>query len=148
MAALRAALPDTAGLWVTADHGMVDSRADHVIDIAADTDLTRGLDLVAGEARAVHLYGSDAAGIARRWRQRLDDRAWVLTRAQAVGLGLFGPVVEDRVRPMLGDVIVAAAGPWSIVDSRSASAGSLALIGQHGSLTAAEMEVPLIEIAS
>jgi hypothetical protein len=148
MASLRAELPADAALWLTADHGMVDCRAARTIDIAADPVLARGVRLVAGEARAVHLYGEDADEIAERWSERLDSKAWVLARDQAIKLGLFGPVVTDRVRPMLGDVIVAAAGSWAIVDSRTASPASLAMVGQHGSLTAAEMEVPLIDIAA
>jgi hypothetical protein len=102
--------------------------------------------MIAGEARALHLYGPDPESIAARWRERLGPAAWVLTQDEAVSLGLFGPHIEERVRPILGDVIVAISGTRAVVDSRTASAASLAMIGQHGSLTAEEMEVPLIEV--
>ena len=47
--------------------------------------------------------------IACRWRDCLQDRALVRTKDEAIADGLFGPVCE-RVRPMLGDVVVQAAG--------------------------------------
>jgi hypothetical protein len=146
MATLRAALPATTALWVTADHGMVDTDPASVVDIAAEPALAQGVELVAGEARALHLYGPDPDAIAVRWRERLGSSAWTVTRAEAVALGLFGPVVEERVHPIVGDVVVAVAGTEAVVDSRSASRAALRMIGQHGSLTVEEMEVPLIEV--
>ena len=61
----------------------------------------------------------------------------------AIDAGWFGPV-EDRVRPRLGDVIVAGREPFTLVDSRTARPHTLSLIGQHGSLTADEQLVPLL----
>jgi hypothetical protein len=148
MADLRAGLPATVALWVTADHGMVDTDPNSAIDVAAHPALTEGVTTVAGEARAVHVYGEGPGEIAERWRGTLGDGAWVMTKTQAVGLGLFGPRVADRVLPMLGDVIVAVNGLRAIVDSRTATPASLEMVGQHGSLTAAEMDVPLIDVPS
>jgi hypothetical protein len=71
------------------------------------------------------------------------DRAWVRTREEAIAAGWFGPV-RDRVRGRIGDVVVAARGTFALVDSRTARPQLLALIGQHGSLTAAEQLVPLL----
>jgi predicted AlkP superfamily pyrophosphatase or phosphodiesterase len=146
MAQLRAGLPRTAALWLTADHGMVDAESSTRIDVAAEPTLAKGLDLMAGEARAVHLYGPDPEAIAQRWRTRLGPSAWVLTQAEAGAAGLFGPSLDPRVAPIVGDVVVAAAGTTTIVDSRWAAPAALAMIGHHGSLTAQEMEIPLIEV--
>ena len=85
--------------------------------------------------------------VAQRLADALGDRAWVRTREAAIDAGWFGSVVEDRVRPRIGDVLVAARGTFSLVDSRSWSPHVLNLIGQHGSLTAAELEVPLLVVA-
>ena len=41
-------------------------------------------------------------------------------------------------------MIVAGIGPFTLVDSRTARPQVLKLIGQHGSLTPAEQQVPLL----
>jgi hypothetical protein len=145
---LRAGLPARVALWVTADHGMVDTDPRAAIDVAAHRALADGVTMVAGEARALHVYGDNPEAIAQRWQDFLEADAWVMTKDDAIDLGLFGPRVADRVMPMLGDVIVAVNGRGAIVDSRTASPASLAMVGQHGSLTAAEMDIPLIDAAA
>ena len=81
----------------------------------------------------------DPNDIARRWRDRLGDAALVRTRDEAIDQGMFG-VVEPRVRPMLGDVLVSAAGRATDKATR--------LPGVHGSQTALEMDIPcLIDVA-
>jgi hypothetical protein len=145
MRALRAALPRRAGLWLTADHGMVDVGAGPRWDIGRVPALAEAVDLVAGEPRAIHLYSASPGEVAARWRSELGDAAWVLEKAEAVAQGLFGPVAQ-RVEPMLGDVIVAAAGTACVVDSRDAKPSALAMVGHHGSLTRAEMDIPFIAI--
>jgi hypothetical protein len=163
---IQARLPRGWELWLTADHGMVDVAGAPVWDVAADPELASGVRLVAGEPRAVHLYtgavnganagtsanaanaanAADAARVAERWRRRLGDQAWVLTKAEAVAAGLFGRV-DPRVEPYLGDVIVALAGRATVRDSRLPGAAGK-MVGQHGSLTAVEMRVPLIRWAA
>ena len=68
-------------------------------------------------------------------------------RDEAVDQGMFG-VVEPRVRPMLGDVLVSAAGRATFVDSRIQTDKATHLPGVHGSQTALEMDIPcLIDVA-
>lgn len=138
---LRRMLPSDTLLVVTADHGMVDVA--ERIDIADNQLLTRGIDVVAGESRAVHLYTDAAATVATRWREVLGDQAWVLTRDEAVEAGLFGSMTP-HAHEVFGDVIAFAKGQTVIVDSRYQSADAIGLIGVHGSLTAEEMMIPLI----
>lgn len=139
-------LPRGTLLLLTSDHGMVDVDPARRWDVAHEPELSRGLAAVAGEPRANHLYvapGVDPHDVVARWRDRLGEAALVLTRDEAVGLGLFGEVAEHVV-PAIGDVIVAATGRATIVDSRSQTAASIALLGVHGSLTPDEMRVPLL----
>ena len=90
------------------------------------------------------LYAEDDPGdIAERWRGVLGDRALVRTKAQAIRDGLFGDV-DDRVRPMLGDVIVQATDEVTIVDSRTQSDKATRLPSVHGSQTMQEMDIPCI----
>lgn len=143
-------LPPGTRLIVTADHGMVDVDFSQRWDVAAETGLSEGVKVVAGEPRAVHVYSRKASGasaVADRWHDVLGDAALVATRDEVVGAGWFGPVSE-HVAPYIGDVIVAAAGAGTIVDSRTQSAASLGLRGVHGSLTPREMRIPFLTLST
>lgn len=141
---LRDALPAGAGLVVTADHGMIDIPADARIDVDAEPDLLAGVQLVGGEARFRHLYCRAGAvdDVAAAWRARLGAAAVVVTRDDAVGRGWFGEV-DGRVRPRLGDVMVACVDDIAVVSS-TAFPHEARLVGFHGSLTTAEMLVPVL----
>jgi hypothetical protein len=141
---VRSALPRDAVLLVVADHGMVDVAPEHRVDLDSEPALSDGLRLIGGESRFRHLYCVDGAeaDVLATYRERLGDKALVLSRAEAVGRGWFGPV-EDRVSSRLGDVVVAALAPIGLVASRR-SPHEADLIGQHGSLTEDEMLVPLL----
>jgi len=132
-------------LIVTADHGMVDVPHADRLDLAGRPDLSLGVRILGGEGRFAQAYcGPGAApGGAARLADALGDRAWVRTRDAAIEAGWFG-VVDDGIRPRLGDVLVAGIGSFALVDSRTAAPHILQLIGQHGSLTDAEQLVPLL----
>ena len=68
--------------------------------------------------------------------------ATVLTREQAIERGWFG-AVEAAVRPRLGDVVVAAHDDWALFSSVDFHYETT-LIGLHGSLTAREMNIPIL----
>jgi hypothetical protein len=145
---LARSVPRGTVVLVTADHGMVDVDPGRLVDVAGDPDLRADVELVAGEPRATHVHAAPgaAAEVAARWRERLRDVAVVLERDEAVAAGLFGEVAP-HVLPLLGDVVVAATGRAGVVDSRTQTPHSLLLRGMHGSLTAGEMEIPLLVVA-
>jgi hypothetical protein len=150
LARLAGTLPPRTLLAITADHGMVDVDRSSRWDVATTPALAQEVELVAGEPRALHVHTRSrspeaVAGVASRWRDTLGPAAVVATRDEAVAAGWFGPVA-DHVRPALGDVVVAATGRTTIVDSRTQSAASLELLGVHGSLTSREMVVPLLTV--
>ena len=121
LALLKRSAPKGTLIVIVADHGMVQTDMDQRIDIAVEPQLTRGVSLVGGEPRSLMLYAEPderPEDIACRWRDCLQDRALVRTKDEAIADGLFGPVCE-RVRPMLGDVVVQAAGAVTLVDSRT-----------------------------
>jgi hypothetical protein len=141
---LREALPDDVRIVVVADHGMVDSPPDDRIDVDDDPGLLDGVALLGGEARFRHLYCRSGAvdGVLAAWRSVVGERAEVLARDDAVSRGWFGPVAPV-VRPRLGDVMVASVGSFSVM-STSAFPFENRLVGLHGSLTPAEMLVPVL----
>jgi hypothetical protein len=133
-------------LVVVADHGMVSAASSARIDIAGDPELCEGVHLIGGEPRAVMVYKEDGEytdRLAARWREALGDAARVFTRDEAVSSGLFGPV-EERIRPMIGDLVVLANGHTTIVDSRFESIGAMSMPGVHGSWTEMESRIPLL----
>ncbi len=149
MSRLVADVPSDTSVLVTADHGMVDVPHSQRIDLAHEADLAHGVRHVGGEFRSPQLYCEPGAtdDVLATWRERLDTRAWVLSRDEAVGHGLFGPV-SASVLPRIGDVVVAMRDSFAIVDSRTARPKLLALLGLHGSLSPEEVAVPLLEVTA
>jgi hypothetical protein len=141
---LREALPSSTRLLVVADHGMVDSAPESRVDVDEVLDLRDGVTLVGGEARFRHLYCAAGAvdDVATAWREVLGDRALVVTRDQAVHEGWFGPV-DTHVLPRLGDVMVACDGDLAIVSTVDFPYEN-SLVGLHGSMTSAEMSIPIL----
>src|SRR5690606_5809839 len=122
------------------------------IDYSANPALVDGVRHTAGDPRMVQLYLEPDAPVgtlerlAGSWRQALGSKAWILTRDQAVAQGLFGPVREE-ILPRIGDLLIAAREPIALFDARRSSPSALQMVGQHGSLTRAEREVPLLTLA-
>lgn len=148
---LDAQLPAGTLVLVVGDHGMVDIAASRRLDIGADPYLTEGVRHTAGEPRMVHLHvepGAAGTGtvpaVAARWHERFGDQAWILTRQEAIDHGLFGPVVTDSVHARIGDLIVAVHGDLALYDGRRARPQAFEMVGQHGSWTKAERQVPLV----
>lgn len=141
MARLASSLgPDTL-LVITADHGMVDVT--ERIDITNRENLSREVDVCAGEERALHLYTAQADEVAARWRDYLGRRAEVYTRSELAANGLLGPL-SSWARSVIGDVMVFPLGTLGIGDSRTMSPGALSLRGLHGSITPHERDIPLL----
>ncbi|WP_405437938.1 alkaline phosphatase family protein [Streptomyces avidinii] len=144
-------LPPRTSLYVTADHGMVDVPFDEDsrIDFDEDWELSAGVALLGGEGRARHVYAVPGAqaDVLTVWREVLGDRFWVASREEALELGWFGVPGEcdERVLGRIGDVVAAAQADAAITASRNEPNES-ALAGMHGSMTAAEQLVPLLEI--
>lgn len=134
-------LPAGAVLHVTADHGMVDT--DGTAEIRIDGELLQGVSYVGGEPRARHLYTQPGASdeVLASWRSILGDQAIVHSRDGAIESGWFGSVDAD-LADRIGDVVVAATGQVKLVSEVDARLSSMR--GQHGSLTAQELDVPLL----
>ena len=142
-------MPADATLFVTADHGMVDVPQEHRIDMDQDWELRAGVAMLGGEARARHVYATQGAArdVLAIWQERLDGIAAVRGREQAVAEGWFGPPaeVDSAMAARVGDVIVAMRDDWGVIASER-EAVDARQIGMHGSLTAVEQLVPLLEI--
>jgi hypothetical protein len=150
---LDSALPAGTTVLLTADHGMLDVAEGQRIDYSEDPALVAGVRHTAGEPRMLHLYLEEEAaprgtGTARQrlldaWRSRFGERIWAFTREEAIGAGLFGPV-RPGVEQRIGDVMIAARDAVAFYDTRRVRPTAMEVVGQHGSLTKAEREVPLL----
>ena len=138
-------LPPRSVLLVVADHGQLNVPSDARFDMADIPDLRAGVIGVAGEPRVRYLYSAPGAldDVLATWRGVFGEGAWVLTRDEAIDAGWFGPVPADH-RDRIGDIAVicqgrtiALAGGWE-----PPTVGRL--IAYHASVTAAEMEIPLL----
>ena len=130
-------------LVVTADHGMVDIPEEHRLSLDDDPRLRVGVRRWAGEPRARHVYTElGAAGdVLATWRSVLDDRAHVLSRAEAVDRGLFGPL-DPSLADRIGDLIAIPRAGWML--SSRVDPTISRLIGQHGGLTPDEILIPAL----
>ncbi|WP_114422631.1 alkaline phosphatase family protein [Nocardioides houyundeii] len=143
---LREALPPQVRLLVLADHGMVDSPVQAHIDVDEHPGLRDGVALLGGEARFRHLYCARGAvdDVVATWRETVGEAAEVLTRDEAVRRGWFG-AADPSVLPRIGDVLVACRGTSAIM-STADFPYEKTLIGLHGSLTPAEMLIPMLVV--
>jgi hypothetical protein len=132
-----------AALIVTGDHGMVTLTPDQKLDVGDEPVLMAGVRLLAGEARARHVVAVAGAerDVLAIWQDVVGDRMWVLSRDEAIQAGWFGPVVVERARRRIGDVVAAARGAVGVFQ-RDVDPLQAMLVGHHGSLTDAERLVP------
>lgn len=151
MKRLAATAPSNTLILLTADHGMVDIPRSARIDFSVFPELIAGVRHTGGEPRMVHLYlepdasASTRADLMSAWFERFGKKAWVLSREQAIAAGYFGEVSES-VRPRIGDVLILARESVAFYDLRRVRAQAMDVVGQHGSITKAEREVPLLRI--
>ncbi|GAB7047393.1 alkaline phosphatase family protein [Catenuloplanes indicus] len=140
-------LPDDAALLVTADHGQIDVPPDRRYDLDADPRLSAGVRYVAGEPRVryLHVEPGAAADVIAAWRAVLGSDADVVSRAEAVADGWFGPVTEPHLA-RVGDVVVTMRDVAVVLATAHEPRVIADLIAFHGANTAAEMSVPLFVI--
>lgn len=138
--ALRAAVQDNVRIVVTADHGQVDVGPAALSPLASTLAL---VEKMSGEGRFrwLHAYPGQAAELAHRVSQELSDSCWVLSRREVCDSGLLGDIDDDFVE-RLGDVAIIPFRDVFVPDP--AEPREVGMKGRHGSLTPAEMWVPLI----
>jgi len=139
VASLREALPADVAIVVTADHGQVDvGSASATLSHTA----MALVDHMSGEGRFrwLHAHPGEAGRLAERAHDELDESCWVFSRRQLLSAGIFGEV-DDEVADRLGDVALVPFAPLFVPDP--AEPHEVQMKGRHGSLTEAEMMVPL-----
>lgn len=135
------ALTPGASLVITADHGQVEV-GDRIVE--PDPQLLAMVTAQSGEGRFRwwHTGRVPPDEVAKAALDAYGDAAWVVTREQTLDEGWFGPTVSPPVASRLGDVALVAKDAISFFDP--ADSGPFELVCRHGSLTSAEVRVPLL----
>jgi hypothetical protein len=139
------ALPPDAALLVTADHGGLNVPSHRRIDLDADSRLSDGVRVVAGEPRVRYLHTEPGAAsdVIAAWSELLRGRADVRSRDDAVAAGMFGNVRPEHLA-RIGDVVVTCLGDTVVLATAHEPPEVAQLVGFHGAATPAEMDIPLI----
>lgn len=134
-------LPAGAALLLTADHGQV-QVGDNIV--RPSESLLSLVALQSGEGRFRWLHARPGAldELVAAATDEFADTGWVVTRTQMLDERWFGPSVSGPVANRLGDVALVAREPVSYYDPDDG--GPFELVCRHGSLTSAEVYVPLV----
>lgn len=138
---LAAVLPPGAALLVTSDHGQVQVDAE---PIPVAPELMADVAFLSGEGRFrwLHTEPGTTARVAAAAQERYGHLAWVRTREEVVDEGWLGGPLSPEFERRLGDVAIVAFEPVAFLDPHDT--GELQLFCRHGSLTPAEVLVPLL----
>ena len=134
-------LPPGAALLITADHGQV-QVGDNIVTPTAD--LLRHVSQQSGEGRFrwLHAHRGAIDDLLAAATEEFGDTGWVRSREQLIDDGWFGPTVSPQVAQRLGEVAVVARDDVSYYDPDDS--GPFELVCRHGSMTSAEVYVPLL----
>jgi hypothetical protein len=141
VADILSVLPPGAALVITADHGQVDV-GDRMIGLHPDVSAHVSFQSGEGRFRWLHARPGRSPALHAAAVEHHADVAWVRTRDETVDDGWWGPEVSDQARSRLGDVALVTRDDVAFSDP--ADTGPFSLVGRHGSLTGAEMFVPLL----
>ena len=135
--------PAGTRIWVTSDHGMVNSTEQVIL--GQDNNLLENVTLIGGEPRARHIYIKEGAAseTIAQWQEFFGNKAKVLSKETAITDGLFGPVVTEDSHDRLGDLIAIANNDLILVDPARVREES-SMVGHHGGVTDIEVEIPLL----
>lgn len=136
-------------LFVTADHGFIDSPDERVIQLDDHPELA---DMLArplcGEQRVAWCYLKPGASenFESCVRSRLGDRASVVSRERLLNEQWFGPgPIHPRLASRIGDFALVMQDNWTIKDWLPGEQ-HYSLLGVHGGVSADEMLVPLVTL--
>lgn len=139
---LVSGLSEDVAVVVTSDHGQVHLGPDSWVDL--DATLDPFVESCSGDARFRYLHARRGAAddLVEAARAAHGGRAWVRSRDEMLAEGWLGPPPPPAVLRRIGDVVLAARGDAAFVDPTLPH--ETRLRSAHGSLTEAEMLVPLL----
>jgi hypothetical protein len=144
---LVAQLPQEVGVLLTADHGIVDVPSEN--HLLLDEFELPGLLAVTGDPRNSFLYferGSDLVKKKNNLQELSGDNFIVATFEDLVQSGWFEK--ETSNPQFMPDLFLISTGNFACYHRGFAKPQSLRMIGQHGSISTAELSVPLLKLGA
>lgn len=141
-----AGLPKDCGLIITSDHGMVETTKDRQLvldDYLADL----GLEFFGGDTRASYVYLANGASSQEVIRS-LEPLSYALgayDAAELVAAGWYGEICQEA-KDRLPEVVLLARNNFTLYHSKFSKQRAFDMISHHGSISDAEMRIPLIRI--
>jgi len=133
-------LSQRAAVLVTADHGMVDVPIENQIHLETLDSLQHVDFLAGGDTRSAYIYTD--SDVRDAIQAELGDSVWVVNWDDLVSAGyVIAPKLLDHRHP---SIVVLAKKNVTLYDRRTCKPRSLQMLGHHGSITDAEMRVPLL----
>ncbi len=144
LARLNRAIPKTGGLIVTADHGMIETTKDRQLVLDEELD-PYGLEFFGGDTRNSYLYlaeKSEAPRLVEHLRQ-FAHAFWAVEARELIDAGWFGEIGAEAADRM-PEVALLARSNFTLYHSRFSKQRAFDMISHHGSISSAEMKVPLL----
>ncbi|MFM1783952.1 MAG: hypothetical protein RLZZ579_229 [Actinomycetota bacterium] len=145
IARLARNLPKDCGFLVTSDHGMVDTSPE--MHLVLDRYFDSSLEWFGGDTRVAYIYLNDKSAsnsVISRF-DSLKNSVTAVSTEELVRAGFFGPV-SPIAQKRLPEVVLLAKGSHTLFHSEYSKKKSFEMISHHGSLSAAEIRIPLIRI--
>jgi len=139
-------LPSDVGMVLTADHGMVETQKDRQL-ILDDQLSGLGLEFFGGDTRSSYLYFQDDAA-ATEALARLQALSHALTAFRAsdlVAAGWYGDLGDEAMN-RLPELVLQARSNFTLYHTGFSKQRAFDMISHHGSVSSAEMRIPLIRV--
>ena len=143
VSALAKALPKNTGFIVTADHGIVDIPKHYHVYLDEFIDEGEFL-FVGGDTRGLFVYLKDQMKIVETMNKLsidLGESCYLVTPQELIKAGFWKTINNSSIVP---DFVVLARKEVALYHRAFAKWKSLEMVGHHGSISSAEMSVPLI----
>ena len=145
LAAFMKSLPKTAGAILTADHGVIDvAQTSHIY--LEQYEAMKDLAMIGGDPRVGFLYfdtGIDLVAKREALQGDLGSQVDVVTVQELVDAGWYQPLSESA-KKVAPDLVLLPKGDRVVYHREFAKVKSMSMIGQHGGMSKAEWEVPLL----
>ncbi|MBR5938791.1 MAG: alkaline phosphatase family protein [Clostridiales bacterium] len=137
-------LPEDTLLFITADHGHMDSKNFCLMDYPEILDCLVRMPSI--EPRALNLFVKEEKkdGFPDLFHKTFGENFLILSRDEVIKYGVFGKGTEHpEFRGMLGDFLAISTGPESILNTHYEAHY---MVGGHAGLTKEEYEIPILAV--